>query len=102
MIRLFVALEIPEDVKEQVLEHCYKATEKQNDLRWEQKEKIHLTLKFIGDVKEELIQQIREEIEFVKSYSSFVCTISKFGFFFRERQAKILWCDIQTDDSLFS
>ncbi|MEJ2103139.1 MAG: RNA 2',3'-cyclic phosphodiesterase, partial [Ignavibacteriaceae bacterium] len=30
------------------------------------------------------------------------CTISKFGFFFRDKQAKILWCNVETDDSIIS
>lgn len=102
MIRLFVALEIPENVKDQVFEHCYKATEKQSELRWEPKEKIHLTLKFIGEVNEEFLPKIKEEINFVENYTSFACTISKFGFFFRDKQAKILWCNLETDESLFS
>jgi 2'-5' RNA ligase len=102
MIRLFVALEIPDDVKEEVISQCKAAAGNEAELRWEPKEKIHLTLKFIGEVKEELLSKIKDEIEFVNNYSSFACSISKFGFFFRDRQAKILWCNIETDESLFS
>lgn len=102
MIRLFVALEIPDKVKEELFNHCFSIVERSSDYRWEAKEKIHLTLKFIGDVKDELLPQITEELEFIKNYSSFNCTISKFGFFFRDNQAKILWCNLETDDSIIS
>jgi 2'-5' RNA ligase len=102
MIRLFVALEIPDEVKEEVISACKAAAGNEAELRWEAKEKIHLTLKFIGEIKEELLSKIKDEIEFVSNYTSFDCTISKFGFFFRDRQAKILWCNIETDESLFS
>ena len=102
MIRLFVALKIPEEIKYEIFKHCFSAIDNSADYRWEAKDKIHLTLKFIGDVKEELLSSITKEIEFVKNYSTFHCTISKFGFFFRDNQAKILWCNVETEDSIFS
>lgn len=100
MIRLFVALKIPGEIKEEIFKHCYAASENPADFRWEAKEKVHLTLKFIGDVKEDILTHIIDELEFVKNYNSFNCTISKFGFFFRDNKAKILWCNLQTDDSI--
>jgi len=100
MIRLFIALKIPEDVKNKIFELCSKATLELYDQKWEAKEKIHLTLKFIGDIKDELLTRIIDEINFVKNYSSFNCKISKFGFFFRDNDAKILWCNLETDESI--
>lgn len=100
MIRLFVALKIPDVVKSEIFKHCHAASENPSDYRWEDKDKFHLTLKFIGEVKEELLPQITDELEFVENYSSFNCTISRFGFFFRDNQAKILWCNVETDDSI--
>ena len=102
MIRLFVALKIPIEVKEQLFRHCKSVAEDFFDYKWEADEKIHLTLKFIGEVKEELLSSIIQELEFIKNYSSFNCTITKFGFFFRDNQAKILWCNLETDDSIIS
>jgi len=100
MIRLFVALKISDVVKSKIFKLCYSAAETPSDFRWEAKDKVHLTLKFIGEVKEELLLQITDELEFVENYSSFNCTISRFGFFFRDNQAKILWCNVETDDSI--
>ena len=100
MIRLFVALKIPETIKNEIFKFCYSAVDNPDDYKWEAKDKIHLTLKFIGDVKEDLLPSIIEDLKFVKNYSAFHCTISKFGFFFRDNQAKILWCNVETDDSI--
>ena len=102
MIRLFVALKIPTNIKEQIFGHCFNAIDNSSDYKWEAKEKVHLTLKFIGEVKEELLPSIIKELEFLQYFSSFNCVISKFGFFFRDNQAKILWCNLDTDDSIFS
>jgi 2'-5' RNA ligase len=102
MIRLFVALKIPEEIKDKIFGYSLDAVENASEYKWEAKEKFHLTLKFIGDVKDELLPEIIDEIEFVKRYSSFNCTISKFGFFFRDNEAKILWCNLEADESIIS
>jgi len=102
MIRLFVALLIPDEVRSIVFDHCNSITENSSEYRWEEKEKIHLTIKFIGEVKKELLPQIIDEIEFVKSFSTFNCSISTFGFFFRFNEPKILWCNLDIDESIIS
>jgi len=102
MIRLFVALIIPEEIKDKIFDYCFDAVENPSEYKWEDKDKIHLTLKFIGDIKDELLLEIIDEIEFVKRYSSFNCTISNFGFFFRDNEAKILWCNLEVDESIIS
>ena len=100
MIRLFVALIIPEYVKDKIIENCDKVIGKLSGYKWEAKDKIHLTLKFIGDVEDNLLQEIMNELNFVTDYSSFNCIISKFCFFFRNSEAKILWCDLKTDERI--
>ena len=102
MIRLFVALLIPDEIKSVIFEHCYTVVENQMDYNWEDQNKVHLTLKFIGEVKEELLPNIINGIEFVKDYSTFNCSISNFGFFFRSNEPRILWCNLDTDDTLIS
>jgi 2'-5' RNA ligase len=102
MIRLFVALKIPDEIRKEIFNHCYALAENPLHYRWEAKEKVHLTLKFIGEVKEELLQQIIDELDFVKNYSAFDCIVSRFGFFFRDNEPKILWCNLETDDSIIS
>ncbi|MBT8390837.1 MAG: RNA 2',3'-cyclic phosphodiesterase [Ignavibacteriaceae bacterium] len=99
MIRLFVALKIPNDVLSKLLEECYIAAEKPLRFKWETKNKIHLTLKFLGEVEDEYLVQILSELDFLTNYSSFNCSISRFGFFFKNQLPKILWADVNSDHS---
>ena len=101
MIRLFVALKIPENIKEQLLSICYELVPDASLYRWVSKDKIHLTLKFIGEVEENLVPPISTELDFVINYHSFDFTISRFGFFFRDKRPKILWAGLQTDEAIF-
>ena len=61
MIRLFIALIIPDEVKSIVFDHCKSAYYRAHrNIDGKINHKIHLTLKFIGEVKEELLPQITE------------------------------------------
>jgi 2'-5' RNA ligase len=102
MIRLFIALLIPDEIKSVIFEHCNTIVKSPSDYKWEDQDKVHLTLKFIGEVKEELLPKIINEIEFVNNYTAFDCMISKYGFFFRDNECKILWCNLDTHDSIIS
>lgn len=101
MIRLFVALIIPEEIRNQIVHTSKSIFPDGENLRWEDESKIHITLKFIGEVKDDLLQPIADELSFLESYRKINCTIEKFGFFFKEKnEPRILWLGLKTDDSL--
>jgi len=100
MLRLFVALKIPLDVKRNLVSICRNLAGK-NDYRWENPEKIHLTLKFIGEVEEDILNPLKESLDFISEYRSFDFRILKFGFFYRDKDPKILWTGLETDERIF-
>lgn len=100
MSRLFITLKIPGEIKDKILDVCYELSESPELFKWEKPEKIHLTLKFIGEVEEEFVSSIAKEIAFVENYNSFNFNVTKFGFFFRNSVPIILWAGLQTDESI--
>lgn len=98
--RLFVSLNLPESITYKIiaLRDSISADEK---IKWEPKEKLHLTIKFIGDVDSELVSKISDELMFVEDYNSINCSFTKFGFFYRDNKPTILWAGLETDISLF-
>lgn len=94
MIRLFVALEIPQEAKDKLFEIRRTVCDDELNFRWEKPEKLHLTLKFIGDVKEEILPAIRSELEYLTEYPQIEGMIENFGFFFRNGIANILWASL--------
>ena len=52
MIRLFVGLELPDDIKDQV----YSLRGGVPMARWVDKEKLHLNLRFLGNIQENTAQ----------------------------------------------
>ena len=100
MIRLFVALKIPSDIKQDLFIICKKLSGENEHYRWENPEKIHLTLKFIGEVKEDILDSIKENLEFIGDFNSFNFKVTKFGFFYRDNEPNILWTGLKTDERI--
>jgi 2'-5' RNA ligase len=96
MIRLFVALEIPDNIREFITEERRKISNA--ELRWEPAEKLHLTLKFIGEFREELLNNLIQDLFFIEYYQPFNLHLTDFGFF----QQRIIWTGITGDDKLFN
>jgi 2'-5' RNA ligase len=67
------------------------------NLKWEPKEKLHLTIKFIGDVSSQITDDISNELVFIENYASIKCAIKNFGFFYRDGRPNILWVGLETD-----
>ena len=101
MIRLFVALIIPEEIKEKIVNLRNNVIPNPFDYHWEKVEKLHLTLKFIGEVEDHLVENIADEISFISEFKAFNCTLSNFGFFYSGKIPKILWLGLRINEEIF-
>lgn len=100
-IRTFIALEIPDDVITQIIKIRDDTTGKLTNVRWEPKEKLHLTLKFLGDTKKELVGKISDSIEkILENKKNFQLNFSGFGVFTKGRDPKILWVGLNENPRL--
>ena len=97
--RLFVSLNLPDNVIERIVSLRDNICDDKN-LKWETKEKLHLTIKFIGDVSNEMVKEISDELLFVNQYPTIKCSFNKFGFFYRDDKPFILWAGLTADEKL--
>ncbi|NWF88781.1 MAG: RNA 2',3'-cyclic phosphodiesterase [Ignavibacteriaceae bacterium] len=102
MIRLFVALNIPEAIKEQIKQVRKNICPKDENFNWETNSKIHLTLKFVGEVDDKLLIPIIEELNFLSNFNELFCNTSNFGFFFKNHEPRILWIGLNIDKEIYS
>lgn len=100
MNRLFIALKIPGETREKIIKLRNEAFPNFLKFKWEPEDKIHLTLKFIGEVQEGLTEQIADKIKFVEEYNKFNCSLTNFGFFYKQKEAKILWMGLSTSNQI--
>ncbi len=98
--RLFVSLDFPEPVLKEIINIRQSIYDDPN-LRWEPISKLHLTLKFLGDVNTDLIDSILSSLKKTAEVCEKVeSSFSKFGLFYKFNKPAILWLGIEKNDQL--
>ncbi|MEG8947328.1 RNA 2',3'-cyclic phosphodiesterase [Rosettibacter firmus] len=101
MIRTFIALEIPEEALEKIVNIKNQLINDYEKLKWEPLNKLHLTLKFLGDTEENIVPNICSEIEkLLKNYDILNLSFQKFGLFIKDKKPRILWIGLNDNDKL--
>jgi 2'-5' RNA ligase len=62
-VRIFLAIEIPQDVKEKLVKIQEKLKQRMPGVRWEKAEKLHITLVFLGEVDENRLGELEKVVE---------------------------------------
>ena len=98
-VRLFVACEIPDDVKETIGEVIEGLRQKSGSaVRWIKPEGVHVTLKFLGEVPTKKLPAIKLAIqEAVVGHSPFELEFSTIGTFGGREGLRIMWVGIAGD-----
>lgn len=96
MIRSFVAIDIPESIRQQLDDLILKLRESRADVKWVKPKSIHLTLKFLGNVEEDRIPKIIDVMrKIVENVSPFTVSVEGTGVFPNERRPRVLWVGVQ-------
>ena len=90
MYRLFVAIDLPEGIRETLAGLCCGIP----DARWVTPEQLHLTLRFIGDTDGGLFGEIREALAEIAP-PSFTMRLKGFGCFPPRKAPRVLWVGIE-------
>ena len=61
-MRLFVAIEVAADIREKLRQIQEKLAAGKADVRWVAPENMHITVKFIGEVDEARVDEVRERV----------------------------------------
>ena len=99
-MRLFVALDIPEDVRRAIRELIEKLQPACRGARWVRAEGMHVTLKFIGEASEEKAATIRDALGGVHSPSPAELRFRGVGFFPNAKHPRVFWAGIETSPNL--
>ena len=111
-MRLFVALEVPEAVRENLAstrfaiqedlpkQKSLKAPAHSPGLRWVPTENFHITLKFIGQVGADEVAHITEELAKVRPEGFVKATFRGLGFTWRQHGGGVLWVTLAVSDGL--
>jgi 2'-5' RNA ligase len=95
--RIFVAIDISDEARIKVADYIKDLRGGFSNLRvgWEKAEKLHLTVKFLGDIDSNELQNLIEAVEITaQQISNFKLQISRTGVFPSKRNARILWLGV--------
>ena len=92
-VRSFIAIELPEEVKKSLRElQAQLKTGSQAPVKWVEPNNIHLTLKFLGNVAADRIEEISAAMtEAVRGISPFSLKVSELGVFPNTRRVQVVW-----------
>jgi len=95
MPRLFVAIDLPDDIKQTLaaLGHGLPG------VRWLKPEHLHLTLRFIGEADAELFTAIREGLT-GQDFAHFSCRLQGVGSFPPRGKPKVIWTGVDAEAAL--
>ena len=99
-MRLFVALEIPFAVRQNLatLLNSFRSVTKEP--RWVRAENLHVTLKFLGEVAEGKIDAIRSGLGEIRSDKPVALEFCGLGFFPNEKHPRVFWVGMEASPNL--
>ena len=98
--RIFTALEISEATRQKAADYINYLRQKYPQTRggWDKPEKMHLTMKFLGEVDEDRLARLTGAVErAAREIPPFSLRIAGTGVFPSRRQARVLWLGVRDE-----
>lgn len=90
-MRVFIAVELPEEIKEELNKLVGSLKRSISDVKWVEKENFHITIRFIGEVEEDKVLKLEKILDDIGSkFSPFKVEIRDIGNF-----PHVLWVGIE-------
>jgi 2'-5' RNA ligase len=95
-LRLFVAIDLPEDVRALVEEGVAPFRERYPRARWVPTRNQHVTLKFLGTTWPHLVDEVIQTVgEVAAAHRPFETRVAELGAFPSARRARVLWIGLE-------
>ncbi len=94
-MRAFIAVEIPETVRKKVTE-LIDAVRGNLPIKWVEFQNLHITIKFLGEVPEEMVDGvITIADQSKKNFKPFEMSLENLGCFPDQRNPRVVWIGVQ-------
>jgi len=95
-VRAFLAIRLPPGVQERVVRLKHRLEETGAAVRWARDESLHLTLKFLGSVSSDRLDDLRTAVgQSVGAVPSFTARVAGLGVFPRPDRPRIVWVGVE-------
>ncbi len=96
-MRTFIAIDLPKDVRDYLFDLQRKI--KGAKVNWVAKKNIHLSLKFLGEINETKLGELKNELKSIK-LKPFKVKLHKIGFFPAESSPRVIWVDLKPETNI--
>lgn len=98
-LRTFFAVDTPQHIKMKMLEVQSLLKESNADVKWESLEKFHITIKFLGDVFENVLAEMTQKLrEALKRNKPFTLSYQDVGCFPNLKNPRVVWIGCENPD----
>jgi 2'-5' RNA ligase len=95
-VRLFVATDVPEDVRRRLADATRPWHDRVKGARWVTPENWHVTMKFLGSVYPRLMSWVTDQVRAAAtSGAPFSSALTELGAFPSARRARVLWAGLE-------
>lgn len=98
-MRIFIALDIPAAIRARMLEYAERARRLAPEAHWARTVGLHVTLKFIGEVSDAKVQEIKAALTAVKA-APFAVKFENVGFFPLPTSPRVFWIGVDGGPAL--
>lgn len=98
-MRIFIALDIPGEIRARISEYMDRVRPYAESARWARTEGLHVTLKFIGEMKDEKVPEIAKALATVTA-EPFTINFSGAGFFPTAKSPRVFWLGVEGAEAL--
>ncbi|MBI5249414.1 MAG: RNA 2',3'-cyclic phosphodiesterase [Desulfomonile tiedjei] len=97
-VRVFFAIELPETIKLFLKQIATDLKKHGGDVRWVNPAGVHLTLKFLGEIRSDLLKAIEDEVRPIFAYQKLSAhRVAKLGVFPDLRKPRVVWVGCSDD-----
>ena len=93
-MRCFIAIDLPEEIKQEILNLQKLLPE--GEMKLVAEDNMHLTLQFLGEITPEQVEECRKALSKIK-FSKFTASLGKLGVF-SEDHIRILWLALEPEN----
>ena len=98
-MRLFIAIEISEEMKEYIVKIQKNIDATINKIKFVNPNQIHLTLKFLGEVQPNNLEEIKNNLKKI-TLKPFSVVLDKIGVFPSESYIRVIWIGLKPEEPI--
>jgi len=98
-MRCFIAIDLPGEIKDYLFNLQKEFDNNLIKVKWVAKKNLHLTLKFLGEVDEKTLEEVKRKLKGIK-IKKFLLKLEEVGLFPDENYVRVIWIGLKPDENI--